>query len=586
MLGSAMISKHLNNMKLKDKLVLIIIVVATVISAFMAISFQYTIREYNKLLYAQTANSLSFFSDELMYQFDSIETAASYITFDSSFQTALEEFNQLSFSSLAGQKAKKEITDVLNRYYTYNMVHISVIPENGQTLWWGKSILDEPEEIMNTLYKRCDSKNGAVIWIPSSKSNEILCARRILKVENLSLKPMGYLVIQLDLKDITDSLLSSRYANGQQFELFITGDEQVIYPADYDNLNNYYPVLSSQKNYSIEKIRNNRMFITFSKLPLTGSDWHISLAIPYDNIFYSLRRLVPIFIVSLLIALFISTAIAGRIVKNISYQFNTLVKKMKLVKMEGVMQTVPSPTNSGESQDEFTLLNSYFDQMVVELKGLIEENYIKQLLITQAELKALEQQVNPHFLYNTLNSINWLAKKSDTKSISVIVESLGVMLHSTLSNGKMIIPLEKELDIVSSYIKIQQIRFEDLRFETDIDTSLFDIGIPKMIIQPLIENAIIHSQEEPQEQYIIQLSIRQTTGCIRIQVENSGSRIDVNILEHLKNETVKPKGNGIGLMNIDARLRLIYGEEYHLHFDNKNDMAIVWFEIPLSKNPE
>ena len=103
-----------------------------------------------------------------------------------------------------------------------------------------------------------------------------------------------------------------------------------------------------------------------------------------------------------------------------------------------------------------TILNASFDQMVVELKKLIEDSYVNELLITQAKLKALEQQVNPHFLYNTLNSINWLAKRAGSKDISTIAQSLGSMLQSTLNNQENMISIEKELEIVSCYVKIQR----------------------------------------------------------------------------------------------------------------------------------
>jgi len=102
-----------------------------------------------------------------------------------------------------------------------------------------------------------------------------------------------------------------------------------------------------------------------------------------------------------------------------------------------------------------------------------------------------------------------------------------------------------------------------------------------MTIQPLVENAILHSQEEPQDEYVIRLSVTEENNTlIKVQVENSGSFIDTRILEHLKDQTVKPKGNGIGLLNIDSRLRILFGDDYHLNFDNRNNMAIVSFSIP------
>lgn len=611
-----------NNMKLKRKLILIIAVVSATISIFTGFGFSYVISQYNRLLYNQTANSLSFFSDELTYQLESIESVSSYIGLDSTFQENLNTYNTLPHSELLAQKARTGMTDMFNRYYTPDMIHITILTENGTALWWGKSALHETEKNKESLLKECDEAEGQAVWRSTTDGSGILCARKILQVKNLSLKPMGYLIIEMDLNRIIDRLSQSRYAGGQQFQIFISAKDRLIYPADNESYTALYKALySAGSSYAIKNVAGSRMFITYAKLPLRSADWNISLAVPYDNIFHSLNRLVPVFILSLITAVLIASALAGNIVSNISKQFHLLMGKMERVRQEGVMGEsaganltvkpfrVVETKKAGEmsqsaevsqeagtsqstdfsllttSQDEMTVLNSYFDQMVVELKKLIEESYVKELLITQAELKSLEQQVNPHFLYNTLNSINWLAKKAGAKDISVIAESLGNMLQNTLSSKQTVITLEKELEIVSSYVKIQQIRFDDLVVEYDIDSSVLQAEIPKMTIQPLVENGILHSQEEPQDEYTIRLSIQRQpdSGDIEIRVANSGSHIDEAILEHIRNHTVTPKGNGVGLLNIDSRLRIVFGDSYHLHFENSGDMAIVWFLIPYSE---
>lgn len=569
------------DLKLKHKLVLIIIVVATTITGFTLFGFTYVINQYNKLLYGQTANSLSFVSDELMYQLESIEAVSSYIAYSSTFQENLSVCNTTESSPLPAQKAKNEIVALFNRYYTSDMIHLTVLTANGRNIWWGKSIYSETEAAKKNLLDACDEASGRIVWHPSEKGSSLLCARKILEVKNLSLMPMGYMIIEIDLEDMVHDLLKSRYANGQQFELFISNSEKLIYPSDHENYSRHYKNLFSvSQPYAIKNIDGMRMFITSTKLPIENGTWHISLAVPYDNIFRSLNRLIPVFVFSLVLSISIATILASRIVKNISYQFNILVKKMDRIKMEGIMKSQTALLPVTNSQDEMTILNSAFDQMIVELKKLIEDSYINELLITQAKLKSLEQQVNPHFLYNTLNSINWLAKRAGAKDISIIAQSLGSMLQSTL-NKKTILSIKEELAIVSCYVKIQQIRFDDLIVDMNIDTSTLDAEIPKMTIQPLVENAILHSQEEPQEVYTIRLSvIRENDNLIKVQVQNSGSFIDIHILEHLKEQVVKPKGNGVGLLNIDSRLRIILGDDHHLNFDNKNGMAIVSFTIP------
>ncbi len=570
-----------NDLKLKYKLALIIFIVSVTITSLTFGGFNYVIKQYNKLLYEQTANSLSFVSDELMYNLRGVESVTSYISYDSTFQENLDTYNTTEFSSLPSQKARTNLISIFNRYYTSDMVNLTLFTANDKMIWWGKTAFTGSKTFIDSLISACDKADGRLIWRPLEKGSGILCARKILEVKNLNLKPMGYLIIQVDLDDMVHNLLKSRYANGQQFQVFISSEEKLLYPTVNESYLQYYKNLFSEsQSYAIKKIDRMRMFITFSRLPIEDNTWRISLAIPYDNIFRSLNRLIPTFMFSLLLAVFIATALAGHMIKNISYQFNKLVGKMDRIKLEGIIEPQTSPITTGNSQDEMTVLNAAFDQMIVELKKLIEESYVKELLITQAQLKSLEQQVNPHFLYNTLNSINWLAKKSGSKDISTIAQSLGSMLQSSLSN-RTVISMKEELEIVSCFVKIQQIRFDDLVVTMEVDPSTLAADIPKMTIQPLVENAILHAQEELQDEYVICLSVtKDYKNLIKVQVENSGSFIDTQILEHLKNETVKPKGNGIGLLNIDSRLRILFGEDYHLSFDNKDNMAIVSFTIP------
>lgn len=571
-----------NDLKLKHKLILIIVVVASIITGFTLFGFNYVVNQYNRLLYEQTANSLSFVSDELMYQLESIEAVSSYLAFDSTFQENLSVCNTSESAPLPVQKAKNQIVAALNRYYTSDIVHLTVLTASDNTIWWGKTRYDESAQARKNLMEECDKAQGRIVWQPSEKESRLLCARRILKVKNLSLKHMGYLIIEIDLEDTVHDILKSRYANGRHFELFISSGEKLIYPSASDSyLRHYQKLFSDSQSYAIKNIDGMRMFISFAKLPIENGKWRISLAVPYDNIFHSLNRLFPGFVFSLILSISLAALLSGHIVKNISFQFNMLVAKMDRIKMEEIMKPQTGLMPSTNSQDEMTILNSAFDQMIIELKKLIEDSYVNELLITQAELKSLEQQVNPHFLYNTLNSINWLAKRTRTDDISTIAQSLGSMLQGTLNNKQTITTIEKELDIVSCYVKIQQIRFDDLVVDMNIDPSTLEAQLPKMTIQPLVENAILHAQKEPQEEYVIRLSVTcLTENLIKVQVENSGSFIEPLILEHLKDQTVKPKGNGVGLLNIDTRLRIVFGDEHHLNFDNENEMATVAFTIP------
>lgn len=573
----------LHKMKLKHKLYLLIFAVSVTISFFMIGSSQYILKQYNKLLYHQTANSLTFFSDELDYQIREIENISSDIAFHDSFQKNLGIYNSYEYQSLEAQKAKSSIGKLLNRNFDSPLSQITVIPEDNPSFWWGEERLNESEAYIQEIKKKCDEKPGKIRWFYSETSPQLLCVRKILKTENLSLKSLGYLVLQVDLDKVMKPILSSKYTDGNSFQIYLHTNKSFIYSSNPELCEQSDFLLSDfEESYVIDKIGNQQMFIVQTKLGIDSDTWYLSLAVEYDEIFHLLNKLPVIFMISLLLALTLAFCLAGYIVKNITREFHTLMEKMEFIKKDGIMSTSISATSS-DSHDEMAILNSYFDQMVVELKKLIEESYVKQLLITQAELKALEQQINPHFLYNTLNTVNWLAKKGGQEEIATIAQSLGNLLRSTLKNNETTIQLQTEMEIVFYYLNIQKIRFENLVVTTYIEPGVEFLQIPKMTIQPLVENAIFYSQEEAQDEYKIGIDIRKKKQMVQIEVSNSGAPIDENILEHLQDKSVKAKGNGIGLLNINSRLCMISGEESQLHFENRDGMAVVWFGIPVGK---
>ena len=241
----------------------------------------------------------------------------------------------------------------------------------------------------------------------------------------------------------------------------------------------------------------------------------------------------------------------------------------------------PSAYDYGARNDEIGTLHQRFDRMALRIRTLVDTNYRNELLRKEAQLKALESQINPHFLYNTLESINWRAKASKNAEISMMAESLGTLLRSTLSNQESLVTLKYELDLVQAYMTIQKIRFEDrLDFTQAVDEGLDNLLIPPLSIQPLIENAIRYGMEEMTETCHVELFVHRVGSQVLIKVKNNGSMFEDELLESLKNKSRKPNGFGIGLLNIDHRVRLLFGHNCGLVLNNENDCAAAEIYIP------
>ena len=234
------------------------------------------------------------------------------------------------------------------------------------------------------------------------------------------------------------------------------------------------------------------------------------------------------------------------------------------------------------SGDEIETLQNQIIYMVDRIRNLLYDIQCAEQTRHKLEFQILQNQINPHFLYNTLSAINWRAKMRGAQEISDMVEALSNLLRVTLNDDSGLIPLEQELSLVQSYIVIQRIRFDetlDYRLAVEAD-ELKDVLIPKLTLQPLIENAIRYGLEQSTQICRVQLSVRRQGAQLVLLVQNDGSLYEDDLLEKLRQKTVTPHGYGIGLLNIEKRLEFAFGKEAGLELYNEDGMATARITIP------
>ena len=251
---------------------------------------------------------------------------------------------------------------------------------------------------------------------------------------------------------------------------------------------------------------------------------------PFDEVAgaltVSMQTTFMIFLVGILFIWYLSS----RLIRGIIRQFDALIQKMKLF-TQNELELEPEEEDYGSQPNEIGALHHQFHQMALRIQNLVKVNYVNEILAKDAQLKALRSQISPHFLYNTLETINWRAK---------------AMGNEVISQGM----------------------------------------IPPLTIQPLVENAIHYGMEEMTEVCHIYLQAEVKEGVLTIQVRNEGSNFEEELLEKLKNKSRSPHGFGIGLLNIDQRIRLLFGEEYGLTLSNEHDFAVATIKMPFRKEEE
>ena len=219
--------------------------------------------------------------------------------------------------------------------------------------------------------------------------------------------------------------------------------------------------------------------------------------------------------------------------------------------------------------DEIGALNQEFDEMSRRLKRLIEEVYTTKIKEQEAELNALIAQINPHFLYNTLDSIHWMAIKNRDYSVGEQLEALAAIFRHVLNQGEECVTIASEVEFIQNYMAIMESRFgRRVKIQIQTEPGLEKVMIPKLIIQPLVENGILHGLEPKKEGGTILITIAEREKKLVIAVEDDGVGADAA-------EIVKKMKDGDGgkdtfaLKNIDDRIRLRYGNSYGLRFESK-----------------
>ena len=575
-----------SRLKLYSKIIIISSVIALTIGLVSIVGFETSIKKHNDLLYEQTSTSLQLLAGQISTELNELDTLSAHIATNLTLQ---RELNLLmsETDAVARYGAIDRVTRLLNNYIDSRIICISIVMPDGTRVSVGRDSSAESEAVASQMEENTRLRKGGAYWCSARRpDSSILCARMIRQIQGLSLTSLGNLVIRVDMSKMVHAVTSVVSDDAGKFEILISNAQELLYPYREEGQTlpeGRFPAQESS-GYSIEKTDQGPFFTTSTGLK-DFMGWKVSLGVRYDEVFYSIRFIRNLFIQIVIASILISVILSRIMIKSVTLHFNDLVQKMNRLK-SGNFELLPPSSPYGE--DELSLLNQYFDDMTLEFKKMIRENYEKEVLLSQTQLKFLEQQINPHFLFNTLDSINWLAKKNRQAQISVMLESLGNLLRASLNQDNDLIPIQEELAILESYVAIQRFRFADsLSVQFDVQETALPAMIPKLVLQPLVENAITHSREDSDDPCEIRVRICRKGDLVDVCVENNGPEIDVDILSKIRNGSVVPRGNGIGLINIDTRLCLIFGDAHGLSFANRNGTVCVRFSIPfLTESPK
>ena len=236
--------------------------------------------------------------------------------------------------------------------------------------------------------------------------------------------------------------------------------------------------------------------------------------------------------------------------------------------------------------EEIRQLTSTYNTMIRDINQYIEQIVSIEKEKRTAEIHALQMQINPHYMYNTLASIKWLAWQQDTKKTTEVIDAFISLLRNTISNTDEFITVEQEIRNLENYVKINQVRYGDhVKVEYYIPAQCMELRLPKLILQPFVENAFFHGFPEGRTG-CIQIFARLEERYLRFDIEDNGVGMNAETLMSLKQKE-KIKGEhftGIGVNNVDDRIKMIYGMDYGINIVSKEESGTtVTIKIPIRK---
>ncbi|MBV7505599.1 sensor histidine kinase [Bacillus sp. sid0103] len=405
------------------------------------------------------------------------------------------------------------------------------------------------------------------------KDDEVVSVvRAILDPDTQQVK--GVILIDMKLRVISEATKDVRLGKSGYLMVIDDKGENIYSPSE--PFLNKIPIdwfhSNEAGNYS-KQVKGNKLQFIYRKSPFTG--WTTVGVFSTKESVFEVRE-IHFYVISFVFFVCLFGLGASY---YLSYSMSRPIRQLMSFMRKAELGDF-SVRYKGERMDEIGLLGRSFNTMLVQINKLITLNEQQERQKREAELRSLQAHIKPHFLYNTLDTIHWLARKKGAKDVAELVESLSRLFRIGLSKGNDIIPLKEEMEHISSYLKIQKARYQEkLHYTLDIASNVERINVLKLVLQPIVENAIYHGIKERRGPGHIIVKAEEHDGIIVFHVKDDGKGIPNEKLEALRNklgtlitQSQPYKGSenfGYGMINVQARIKLTFGDAYGISIDSE-----------------
>jgi len=399
-----------------------------------------------------------------------------------------------------------------------------------------------------------------------------------------SRQPLGVVVVYQPLQYIVD-LLNPESLLEEEILLLIDQDGQIIWSGNTDeNIDFNENYADTESGTAVVTINGTSVFRSIS--PPTGLGWRIISYLPLDRQFELTDLLLNINVLLLLVLILLSFTLSAVMAFIVTKPLKQLTQSFKQVGQGNLDALVDI-----KGSDEISVIGIAYNDMLMQTKNFIKERYEMNLLVTRAELEALQSQINPHFLFNTLHSIKAVIDSKDSLKAIQMVQVLADLLRYNLSKGQYQVSFAEDLEVTKKYLYLQQCRFgNNYLVDYDIDDAVLPLSILKLTLQPLVENAIQHGIESFAKNGKLHIIAKRLGEMFIIYIANTGNIIDEENMKQINERLAKPLTDSplsqeqLGIFNVNRRIRLHYGEQYGLQMSRSEEYTTVRITLPARLN--
>lgn len=558
--------RYLGDMKLEKKLLVsyllfAVIPIIVIGSVICFVSFRIIIRQTRQ--YADM--TIEQINDEMDDFVEKIERQAYSIYTESGIQDVLEHSEDISFVESQDQTEmiRKRLIGMWVTEKSIVGSYLCGVNGNSYFANINERVTMVPSEVFSkeSWYQTITegARKGVLTGIHSddkySDSSSLQLISYVHAVNSIRTgKYLGFLVIDID---------------ASVFKEFVGEKAETLggYIMVYDQFGN--TMYSSERQN--QKDRKHQGIVMEHTSPKTG--WLVKTEIPWGQFIKEINRIMMLTAAAGTVCLILFAWMSRRISKSIGAPIRELQAAM--VRVEGGDMDVKV---TSDSDDEIGRLTRSFNHMVINIRELIEKVYLTQLGKKEAEFSALQSQINPHFMYNTLETVNMMAILDGSYEISDILTAFGKILRANLDQKHNIITVEKELEYINHYLMILQMRDKELfSFELHTTEEARTCKLPKLTLQPIVENSILHGFKEKMNKRSLRVEAAVKDNRLRIMIEDDGKGMTEDRLEYVRQylevEESMGKSSSIGLNNVNERCQLFFGDSFYMEIQSERGVG-------------